>query len=76
MRDYLRDYLTGLGMASQERAYLEPPCPKPVQCDWCGCEVLVEDAILTADTWGDEYVMCSAECAKEWHDETCDPEVE
>ena len=35
MRDYLRDYLTGLGMASQERAWLEPrPSPREVECTY------------------------------------------
>ena len=66
------------GMASQERAYLAPPCPERVyvECKWCGQELLDEDAVVYTDYWGDENMMCSAECAKEWHDETCDPEVE
>lgn len=74
----MRDYLNARGMASQERAYLAPPCPKRVyvECKWCGQEVLDEDAVVYTDYWGDEYMMCSDECAKEWHDETCDPEVE
>ncbi len=75
----MRDWLNARGMASQERAHLAPPCPKPVyvKCARCGREVLDEDAIVYTDYWSfDEYMMCSAECAGEWHDETCDPEVE
>jgi YHS domain-containing protein len=73
-----RDYLMAKGMASQERAYLAPPCPRPVyvECAWCGQELLDEDAVVYIDYLGDEYMMCSHECAKELHEETCDPEVE
>jgi len=51
-------------------------CSASFVCAWCGQEVQDEDAVVYTDYWGDEHMMCSAECAKEWHDETCDPEVE
>jgi YHS domain-containing protein len=35
-----------------------------------------EDAVVCTNYWGDEYLMCSTECAREWHDEMRDPEVE
>lgn len=66
MRDYLRDYLTGLGMASQERAYLEPPCPPPdlVQCEVC------EYWVRESEVWEehDGYYFCSWECSDKWWD--------
>ena len=74
----MRDYLNARGMASQERAYLAPPCPRPVyiECAWCGQEMREEDAVVCTNYWGDEYLVCSTECAQEWHDEMRDPEVE
>lgn len=66
------------GMASQERAYLSPPCPRPVyvECGWCGRELLDEDSYEIVDYWNDIYQFCSRDCIDEWQEENCDPEVD
>ena len=53
----MRDYLNARGMASQERAYLAPPCPEPewVECAWCGGELLDEDATEDGNWFCDDY---------------------
>lgn len=62
----MRDFLNDRGMASQERAYLEPPCPKEewVECLHCGLELLEEDAY-----WIDAESFCGKECFEEFWDE-------
>lgn len=59
-------YLNSRGMASQEKAWLEPPCPPLVWliCDCCGAEVPEEDMVKRG-----ELNLCSGDCLKEWIEE-------
>ena len=42
---YTQDYLTARGMASQERAWLEPrPSPREVECTYCATLLDKDDA--------------------------------
>ncbi len=55
-------YLNARGMASQEKAWLEPPCPKIefVECENCR-EILSEEDAL----WIGERSFCDEDCAGE-----------
>ena len=63
---YTWEFLNSNGMASQERAYLEPPCPKLlyVECANCCGELLDEDA-----HWVDDTPFCDEFCEEAFSDD-------
>ncbi len=65
----MRDWLNARGMASQERAYLEPPDPPLVWVECVGCGgVLEHDEML----WYGDKPFCSKECMRYEKESTVD----
>ncbi len=65
----MRDWLNARGMASQERAHLEPPDPPLawLKCSACGGEKEYDDML-----WRGDKPFCSKECMRYEKESTVD----